>query len=110
MNFQKLLFNGILSYHIRVGNESYFSGGLGGGVIEYAIDLGDLLFNSQFDGRIFNADLPSGEPINYENVWMGEVGGGLSYRWGRKINVGSGLFHGLCSKYGFIGEKKISLR
>ncbi|MCX7697448.1 MAG: PorP/SprF family type IX secretion system membrane protein [Bacteroidales bacterium] len=117
VNFSKLVVNVGISYHVKVGEEGYLSGGLGGGAMEYNLDMDRVLFDSQFDGKVFNGSLPSGETIENNRIWLGDVGAGLSYRWGndermmvasnlnegsKMLDMGVAMYHALRQRYHFL--------
>lgn len=124
-SFQNTLANLNLAYHIKMGQQSYFSCGLLIGMDHRSFNPNALEFDSQFDGSGHNASISSGENFNNISTIKPSVGGGISYSWvdedgnnvinnngfsGKKINVGFAVQHFNSPNFLFISDDKLGLR
>lgn len=116
-----------VAYHIRLSQNSFLSGGLTGGILQRSINLSQLRFENQFDGKGHNTSLSSGETFAYQNFIKPSVGVGISYAWGddksinvisnnnysgRKLNIGISVFNVTQPYYSFTKNStdKLALR
>ena len=69
------------AYHKSLDGDAqhFLSGGFTYGVGQRAINGGLLTFNSQFDGSIFNSNIPSGEMLGSESITYQDFGAGIAY-------------------------------
>lgn len=116
VNMKNTIFNAVISYHIRSGENSYLSAGIAGGFFQTSISAADMRFDSQFDGNKHNPALSSGEVIT-PSFLRPDIGVGISYSWGtdvtsqvisnnsysgKKLNVGIAMHHVGSPRYSFL--------
>lgn len=71
----------LMGYHLKVGERSWLSAGLNSGLWMHRLDETKLQFGNQYDANGYNSGISSGESVSAGGRTMGEVGGGVSYRW-----------------------------
>lgn len=84
------------------------------GTLYKRINTNGMIFNSQFDGRNFDNDLPSGEQFDRTSRFMIDASIGIAYKSTdrtKKVNpyADFALFHVTTPNESFIGEKKSKL-
>ena len=76
-----------VAYHQLLGFKSLLSGGFNLGFTQKRIDLNKLSFNSQWNGKFFDLNIPSGEPFAANNVNYFSLQAGLNYSYFASDNV-----------------------
>ncbi|MBX2931231.1 MAG: PorP/SprF family type IX secretion system membrane protein [Chitinophagaceae bacterium] len=70
-----------VAYHQLLGYSSLLSAGFNIGFTQKRIDLSKLTFNSQWNGKFFDINIPSGEPFSYNAVKYLSLQVGVNYSW-----------------------------
>lgn len=70
-----------IAYHQMVGYNSLLSGGFGVGFINKRIDVSKLTFDNTWNGRFFDANVPSNEPFAYSSTTFLDLQMGLNYAY-----------------------------
>ncbi len=84
MNLSSL--NTQIAYHYFLSSRHSFSGGLTLGFASRGFDSRSLTWDKQWNGDVFNSNLPSGENFgNLERIYFLETGFGLNYRYQKSI-------------------------
>jgi type IX secretion system PorP/SprF family membrane protein len=102
------------AYHIYLNDKSTLGAGLYGGLAQYNIDYTELQWMNQYNGQMYDASLPSGEPIASNSFSQLDMGGGIHYQYGKgerymtandqaRINGGIAFFHANGPKRSFYG-------
>lgn len=115
-----------VAYHVKINNESYFSGGVQAGIDQKSMQNDDLRFDNQFEGTGHNPGLNSNESFNNLAELKSTVSGGISYMWsnafsnktnanspiqGKKsINVGLAVHHFNAPKFYFLNQERLGLK
>lgn len=109
--------NMAVAYHIEAGEGQYLSAGLEGWVLQRSVNVDNLRFDNQFDGRGHNAALPHGEDFSMLNLMKPSVSVGISYTFvdnmsrqvisdngfqGKKMTVGMAAHYVNAPSYNFI--------
>ncbi len=96
--------------HALGGDSVHFvSAGVQAGVTQHRINYGNLTFDSQYNGDVFDPALPSNEVFAQDNLLYADFGIGLAYtyRASDRFSLGAGiaLFHPLQPKVYFISDQ-----
>ena len=90
------LFAGV-AYHQMLGNSSLISAGMNIGWVRKSIDMSALKFPDQFDGRFFDASLPTAVAFSNTNVQYLDMQTGIKYAYFPNersyFNLGYSLSH-----------------
>ena len=78
---------GSIAYHQMLGYNSLLSGGFSLGYTNKRIDLTKLSFDSQWNGRFFDVEVPSNEPFAYSSTSYMDLQAGLNYAYFASENV-----------------------
>ncbi len=99
-----------IAYHQQINRESYLSGAVKAGAVNYRIDVNGLLFNEQFDGFYLDPNLNSFEDFQTDQIYLFDLGLGVAY-FNEKINnkdigfqAGLALHHINRPTYSFINN------
>lgn len=79
LNFNRLKGDLLMSFHQKVDNKSYLSGGLQVGFVQHQLDVSLGQWDNQYDGTGFNPSLPSGETSAFSPFTS--VDAGASVLW-----------------------------
>jgi type IX secretion system PorP/SprF family membrane protein len=86
-----------IAYHQMLGYNSLLSGGFGLGFVNKRIDISKLTFDNQWNGRFFDATIPSNEPFSYSQTSYLDLQMGLNYAYfaSEKVyfNAGVSIMH-----------------
>ena len=118
------LVNLAAAYHIKINNESYFSGGLQVGFNQKSIDETDLRFDNQFDGTEHDPGISSNENLTTLSELKPTVSAGISYMWSdgfgrtatqsnqgtKKINIGLAVHHFNSPRFYFSSQDQLGLK
>jgi len=72
---------GSIAYHQLLGQSSLLSAGFNAGWSQKRIDLSKLTFGDQWNGKFFDAALPTNEPITQTSVAYLDLQAGLNYAY-----------------------------
>jgi type IX secretion system PorP/SprF family membrane protein len=72
---------GNIAYHQQLGEGSLLSAGFNVGVATKSIDVTKFKWESQWNGKFFDANAPIGEPIAYSQISYPNVQLGLNYAY-----------------------------
>ncbi len=78
---------GSVAYHQLLGQSSLISAGFNAGWSQKRIDLSKLTFGDQWNGKFFDAALPTNEPITQTSVSYLDLQAGLNYAYFPNDNV-----------------------
>ena len=85
------------SYTYIINEQNLFTGGLLLGFANRAVDINSLTWDSQWNGRNFDASLDPRELLDTQSKSFIESGLGLNYRWQKskrtKLDLGMGIYH-----------------
>jgi len=95
LNLTSLNFSG--AYHYLLTPQHIVSGGIVLGFSSRGFDANSLTWDKQWNGEIFNANLPSGENFDAQRVNFIENGLGVNYRYQKSsrthIDLGGAVYH-----------------
>ncbi len=101
---------GNLSYHLKLSADSTHNlrGGLNVGMNHRQVNFNSFYFDSQFDGYVFDASLPTNEVLQRDRKTNLSLGAGILYEWVKnprlKFNVGISAFNLNRPNQGFFNE------
>jgi type IX secretion system PorP/SprF family membrane protein len=72
-------FNGLLAYHLYVDRVDIISFGVNAGMFQKSINTSNLKWDAQFNGKNYDASLPTQENSNYQSLVKFDLGAGLLY-------------------------------
>ncbi len=70
-----------VAYHQMIGYNSLLSGGFNLGYVSKRIDISKLTFDGQWNGRFFDASIPSNEPFAFSKTSYLDLQIGLNYAY-----------------------------
>jgi type IX secretion system PorP/SprF family membrane protein len=70
-----------VAYHQMLGYSSLLSVGFTGGFISKKIDIAKLSFDNQWNGKFFDATLPSNEPFAFSQTSYADLQAGINYAY-----------------------------
>ncbi len=76
-----------VAYHQMLGYNSLLSGGFSLGFTSKRIDISKLSFDNQWNGKFFDATIPSNEPFAYSQTSYLDLQVGLNYAYFASENV-----------------------
>lgn len=76
-----------VAYHQVVGNNSLLSVGLGIGMVNQRVDPSMLTFNDQWNGKIYDIQLPTSSQIIYSSIYYLDLQVGMNYAYFASDNV-----------------------
>ncbi|MEO6868318.1 MAG: PorP/SprF family type IX secretion system membrane protein [Ginsengibacter sp.] len=99
---------GSLAYHQMLGLSSLLSAGFNVGWANKRIDQSKLTFPDQFDGKFFDASLPTGVQLQNNSIGYFDVQAGLNYAYFPSddvyINAGYSIMHVNTPQENFFGD------
>jgi len=101
-----------LSYSVRASRFAKISGGVQAGVVYRTININNLRWDKQYDGYVYDPNLPSGEVTPRSQIVSFDMGVGANYHYakseryisaqdGGKVDVGFSAFHFAIPKNSF---------
>jgi len=72
-----------LSGKVILANNQTLSAGLYGGIVQRRIGISDLTWDKQYNGLVYDANLPTGESFFAENFLNGDFGTGIQWSYGK---------------------------
>jgi type IX secretion system PorP/SprF family membrane protein len=108
-------FEGVLAYHVQLGEISMISAGASFASAQRKIDFNKLTFNEQWDGFEFNRQLPNNEQGYTQSTNYTDVSAGVNFSYFPSENmflkIGAGVAHLNQPKETFYGgENKLGIR
>lgn len=102
--------------HILLGSNSTLGVGVYGGWSQRSIDLSRSTWGSQYDGKHYNAALPSGESLSRTSFGAFDVGAGIVYSLHKEpsrmtandskfLNIGFSVYHLNRPNYSFLNPE-----
>lgn len=87
-----------LAYHLQVSRASNLSAGVKVGFFQRAINTTDLKWDSQYDGKNYDASLPTGENAYFSSFMKFDLAAGLLYNYynrsnGMRLELGGSMSH-----------------
>lgn len=86
-----------VAYHQMIGYNSLLSGGFGLGFVNKRIDVSKLTSDNQWNGRFFDANIPSNEPYAYSSATFLDLQMGLNFAYFASdrvyFNAGVSIMH-----------------
>jgi len=76
-----------VAYHQLLGYNSLLSGGFSLGFTSKRIDISKITFDNQWNGKFFDASIPSNEPFAYSQTSYFDLQMGLNYAYFASENV-----------------------
>lgn len=88
---------GSIAYHQQLGEGSLLSAGFNVGYASKSIDLSHFTWESQWNGKFFDAGLPNGESFAYSQIGYVDLQAGVNYAWfgygNFYFNAGASIMH-----------------
>lgn len=72
------------SYHQKLNQKNYFSGGLQAGFVQHSIDPGMAQWDNQYDGTGFNGSYSSGETFAFQPFSTFDASAGIMWTYSNK--------------------------
>jgi len=88
---------GDLAYHLQLSPASMVSVGLSGAYVGRSVNYDNLSFDAQWDGFVFNKNMPNGEKVGVLSTNYTTVGAGINFAWFPNENVYMKLGGGLAN-------------
>ncbi len=90
--------NMIVAYNVRPSNRSNFSAGVNAGFFQKNVNAANLRWDAQFDGKNYDAGLPTGELSSYQKVFKFDLGAGVLWRFydrysNFRLDLGGAITH-----------------
>lgn len=87
-----------LSYTVYFNNRNSLSAGVSGGFFQRTINTSDLKWDAQFNGRTYDASLPTAETAVFQSFMKLDIGAGLMYKYqqrasGTRFELGASMAH-----------------
>lgn len=87
-----------LSYTVYLNNRNSISAGVNAGIFQRSINTSDLKWDAQFNGRTYDASLPTTESAVFQSFTKFDLGAGLMYKYqqkasGTRFELGASLAH-----------------
>lgn len=107
---------GNLAFSKRIGTRSFLGAGLHLGYAQRRFELGNLTFDDQFNGDVFDPTIQSGDLANFPTTTLGyfDIGAGINYRYqkSRRLNfdIGAALQHITAPQQSFNGTGAVMPR
>jgi type IX secretion system PorP/SprF family membrane protein len=76
-----------VAYHQLLGFKSLLSGGFNIGLTQKRVDVNKLLFNTQWNGKFFDAAISSDEPFNFSSATYFSLQAGVNYSYFANDNL-----------------------
>jgi type IX secretion system PorP/SprF family membrane protein len=107
-----------VAYHVRLNEYNILGAGIQAGFVQRSISAGALQWGNQYNGSVYDANLPTGETAGIAASKMFiDAGAGVVWSYDNtkgaknvtdnhefKINVGASVFHPQESSYSFYGD------
>lgn len=110
------------AYHVYLNNRSTLGGGLYAGFAQHSINYATLQWGNQYDGMLYNTNIPSGEQVVLNSKNYFDMGGGVHWKYAknekyitgndqRQFNAGIAAFHATQPAYSFYGtDEKLNMK
>jgi len=104
-----------LSYQLNFGRRDEHTLCLGyqAGFVNRSFDYTHLFFDDQFNGNIFNPNLPQNEAYSKTNFLFLDMGAGLTYKWNkgirRNLTIGFSIAHINTPNQSFYNDLSVKL-
>lgn len=103
------------AYHLKMGEYSMLSAGIGVGLVQRSVNFSKLTFDTQWDGFTFNPQSGNGEAYTFQKTTYADISAGLNYAFFPNENLyfqlGGGLLHLNSPTESFYGQQnKLSIR
>lgn len=87
-----------LAYHVYFSRSSSLSAGVKAGFFQRTINTSDLKWDSQYDGKNYDATLPTRENTVYQSILKFDLGAGIMYKYyqrssGMRFEIGGSMAH-----------------
>jgi len=87
-----------LAYHLQVSRSSNLSAGVKVGFFQRTINTTDLKWDAQYDGKNYDASLPTGESAVFSSFMKFDLAAGLLYNYynrnnGMRLELGGSMAH-----------------
>lgn len=103
---------GSVAYHQMLGLASLLSAGFAGGWVNKRVDVDKLTFDNQWNGKFFDATLPSGEAFAASSVNYLDINLGMNYAYfptnNTYLNAGISIQHLNKPKESFFNSNAVS--
>lgn len=117
LSLTKLQAEGVVAYHQRVSDHSFFSGGIQGGIIQHSIDESAAEWQNQYNGKQFDPNLPSNEAPLFQPFMNYTFGAGMMWRYDKtdrnrfsktmtELEFGMSLYHVVASALDYNTSQK----
>lgn len=73
--------NAVVAYNVRPSNNSNFSAGIDAGFFQKNININNLRWDAQYDGKYYDASLPTGELSSFQRIFKFDLGAGVLWRY-----------------------------
>lgn len=80
-NTFRMLAGGAYRYQLKNSKDQFLQGGLQLGFTQIKLDREALSFNNQYNGVVYNPNLPSGESFPRTSRWYFNLNMGVNYTW-----------------------------
>jgi len=80
-NLSSTKFYGSVAYHQLLGMSSLLSVGFNAGSANKRVDITKLTFSDQWNGKFFDSQMPTGEPITQSGINYFDLQAGLNYAY-----------------------------
>jgi len=88
LNFNRLQAKLSLTFHQKIIRNGYLSGGIQVGMTQQSIDMSKGKWDSQFNGKKYDSDLPSLESKSFSPIYTMDMGAGILFNYDeRKIRT-----------------------
>lgn len=113
-NFSTNHFKGFIAYHLPLLDSTLrISVGANAAWNQHGIDISLLRFGNQYDGEVYNSNIPSNELIIYDEFNYFDYSAGIGITWAPNldltINTGVSINHINSPQKSFFDERNISL-
>ena len=112
-NTLSILAGGSYRYNIRESEKHTLLGGLQLGMTQIKLDYESLSFNNQFNGVVYDPNLPTGEQFTRNSRWYFNLNAGLAYTYKpedrKRITIGFSGHNITAPKQSFYNDTGIKL-
>jgi type IX secretion system PorP/SprF family membrane protein len=88
---------GSIAYHQLLGYASLLSVGFNVGYVSKKVDFNKLTFDNQWNGKFFDATIPTGESFSYSSIGFADLQAGINYAYfpndNTYLNAGISMMH-----------------
>ena len=104
-----------VAYHVQMGESSMFSVGASAAYVQRSVDFNKLSFDSQWDGFMFDSNIPNGESGYVAQTNFVDISAGVNYALfpneNMYLKIGIGMAHVTQPKESFYGQvNKLGMR